>query len=35
MGVNGEYKVQLCGVLGLYGRYLLAYNLIQLKPARR
>lgn len=26
-GVNGEYKVRFCGVLDLYGRYLLAYNL--------
>ncbi|MBP5810225.1 IS3 family transposase [Lactiplantibacillus argentoratensis] len=26
-GVNGEHKARFCGVLDLYGRYLLAYNL--------
>lgn len=26
-GVNGAYKARLCGVLDLYGRYLLAYNI--------
>lgn len=26
-GINGEYKARLCGVLDLYGRYLLSYNL--------
>lgn len=26
-GINGEYKMRLCGVLDLYGRYLLAYKL--------
>jgi len=26
-GINGEHKLRLCGVLDLYGRYLLAYKL--------
>lgn len=26
-GINGEHKLRLCGVLDLYGRYLVAYNL--------
>lgn len=33
-GGTGEHKVRFCGVLDLYGRYLLAYNLSSTETQR-